>query len=70
MPDISMCWNKECPKKLKCYRFTAIPNEFRQTFADFKPDEEGVCDHFWDNQGRAINPEYKDLSHENESRRD
>ena len=25
MPDITMCINKECPLRMKCYRFTAVP---------------------------------------------
>ena len=45
MPDISMCMNKECPKKNKCYRYMAVPNPFRQSYADF--GKELPCDHYW-----------------------
>ena len=35
MADITMSQDKECPRKDKCYRFTARVNEFRQSyFAD------------------------------------
>jgi Lar family restriction alleviation protein len=34
--DITMCYGKNCKKKEKCYRFTAIPDQM-QSFADFNP---------------------------------
>ena len=43
---MSMCKNKDCKLKEDCYRFRAIPNQYRQSYANFKPDEEGECDHF------------------------
>lgn len=49
MPDISMCRNEECPLKEKCYRYTAEPSPFRQAYAEFKVNEEGGCDYYWDN---------------------
>jgi len=51
MPDISMCSSNTCPLKDSCYRFTATPSPFRQSYADFKYDEQtGKCDHYWNNQ--------------------
>ncbi len=47
MPDISKCVNG-CEKQDKCYRWYSKPNEFRQTYADFKPDENGECEYFWE----------------------
>lgn len=44
MPDISMCSNKNCPLKDKCYRFTAKPNE-RQAYSDFPGGED--CEYYW-----------------------
>jgi len=52
MADISMCSNKQCPLKLKCYRFTAPANPHWQTYADFEYDEEKGCEYFWDNKDR------------------
>ena len=51
MPDISMCGNSKCPKRMKCYRHRAIPSPMLQTY--FLPDEwwletakSGKCEHF------------------------
>tara|TARA_R110000737_G_C14624761_1_gene494607 strand:- start:34167 stop:34343 length:177 start_codon:yes stop_codon:yes gene_type:complete len=50
MPDISMCANQFCPRKEDCYRFTATPSPHRQSYAVFKPDADGDCEHYWDNE--------------------
>lgn len=50
MPDISMCANNNCTLSSKCYRFTATPNPWRQTYAKFAQDENGECNYFWDNK--------------------
>jgi hypothetical protein len=48
MPDISMCWGKECPFKEDCYRYIARPNEYRQSYFTNPPYEEveGRCQFF------------------------
>ena len=51
MPDISMCNNKECVLMFKFYRFTAIPFPLWQSYCYFKPEENGICLNFWDNEG-------------------
>ena len=51
MPDITMCLNSECPAREVCYRYRAIPKDYRQSFCDFKPINLGVacrCYDFWD----------------------
>jgi SET domain-containing protein len=53
-PDISMCDNKKCTLKEQCYRFTAFPNEYRQTYATFKQIN-GDCEHFWNNEHEVDN---------------
>jgi len=53
MPDISMCSNDTCPLREQCYRFTAEPNPYRQSYGTFKPeiDEDKVeCKYFIDNK--------------------
>ena len=45
MPDISMCDNKKCTKRMFCYRYLAKPSE-RQAFATFEQDGDGYCDDF------------------------
>lgn len=50
MPDISMCNNALCPSKECCYRFTAKPNEFCQSYTDFTlEDDEMNCSYFYPN---------------------
>ena len=54
MPDISKCEGRECPLKENCYRFTATPSEFRQSYFEDPPykvfEEDGnevSCDYYW-----------------------
>jgi len=47
MPDISMCANALCPSKNYCYRFTAKPSDFCQSYGGFTLKEgEDKCDYF------------------------
>ena len=50
MPDISMCLNKKCPLRDKCYRYRAIPTPGWQTITDFKYDD--GCEYFEHVDGR------------------
>jgi hypothetical protein len=51
MPDISMCHGDNCSKKEQCYRFTAKPSEFLQSYFSESPIQpDGSCEHFWDNE--------------------
>lgn len=51
MPDITMCEGLECPLKESCYRYTATPNEFRQSyFLEIPLKEDGECEHYWESQ--------------------
>lgn len=49
MPDISMCANKNCPLREKCFRFMATPSG-RQYYGDFVPtikeDGSSECNFF------------------------
>jgi hypothetical protein len=51
MPDISMCNNDKCKRNLECYRFMAVPNQFRQSMAYFNHVD---CHAFMPIQGRSI----------------
>ena len=42
-----MCEGNDCPLKEKCYRFTAIPNEYRQAYFVEPPYIGEDCDMFW-----------------------
>ena len=46
MADITMCDNEKCSKRMTCYRFTAIPCEYRQAYFNPTPKEKG-CDYYW-----------------------
>lgn len=49
MPDISMCKGDGCPIKQDCYRFTARPSEFYQSYFAVVPyDKKTGCDHYWE----------------------
>jgi hypothetical protein len=55
MPDISMCSDNKCSRKEECYRFTSIPHEFRQAYADFKEiEKEKGCEYFISNKNRGL----------------
>lgn len=51
MADITMCTNKTCSKRNNCYRFTATPNDYLQSYFDGKPGSNNDCNYFWDNKG-------------------
>jgi hypothetical protein len=55
MPDISLCLNEDCKLKMKCYRYTATPNEWRQSYTFFKPDSENSCQYFLPQTKTQIN---------------
>ena len=58
MPDITMCCNCNCPKRKKCYRYRAVPDQYWQSYANYQPHiqaklsypaiYETVCDYFWE----------------------
>ena len=37
MPDISMCFGKDCGRREHCYRYMAKPNQV-QTYSDLEHD--------------------------------
>jgi len=49
MADITMCQESSCPRKDKCYRFTARVNEYRQSYFADKMDTEN-CEYFISNK--------------------
>jgi hypothetical protein len=52
MPDITTCWGENCPIKETCYRFTATPSKWMQSyFVDAPIKEDNTCEYFmkiWD----------------------
>jgi len=54
MADITMCMNKKCPIRNKCYRAMAIPSSY-QSMAGFEykiVKGKVECDHFWPIENR------------------
>lgn len=47
MPDIAMCKGDNCPLKRTCYRFTAKPSEYLQSYFLNVPydEKEGTCNY-------------------------
>jgi len=45
MPDITLCINKECFMREKCYRFKAKPSLW-QSFTHFVPAGKDDCIHY------------------------
>lgn len=58
MADISMCMGLGCEKKSTCYRYTATPNEYRQSYFMNVPvkvaDGKQVCEHYWNDKGYLL----------------
>ena len=59
MPDIAMCTgvrngNQSCPRCGSCYRYTAKPTSFRQSYFATPPfKDDGECDYYWPNDTAA-----------------
>lgn len=49
MTDISKCLNG-CDKQSSCYRWTAPSDGVYQAYTDFKPDDSGICENYWDRE--------------------
>jgi len=46
MPDITMCKGTDCKLRDECYRYTAIPSEYRQSWFIEVPFKNNECDEF------------------------
>ncbi len=54
--DITMCDGQGCDLKTTCYRYTATPNEYMQSYFTETPIKNGECEHYWqDAKERAKN---------------
>ena len=50
MADITMCKGEGCEAKHTCYRFTALPYEYKQSYFDESPIKNNGCDMYWNNK--------------------
>ncbi len=48
MPDITMCFGKDCPLKESCYRFKAMANVYGQAYFGKTPYKNSKCDYYWE----------------------
>ena len=54
--DITMCEGKNCDLSITCYRYTATPSEYIQSYFTETPIENGECEYYWqDAKERAKN---------------
>lgn len=51
MADITMCTGVDCPLKKDCYRYTAIKDEYYQSFLIEVPYDvtKQSCPYYWEN---------------------
>ena len=49
MSDIAKCIGKDCKVKESCYRFTAPPSEYWQSYIMPKV-KDGKCEMYWKNE--------------------
>lgn len=55
MPDITCCPGNECPKKGTCYRFTAEPSKYLQSYFITPPyKQDGTCEYYWQDKKMEI----------------
>ena len=66
MPDISMCNGQDCPIKEYCYRYTAEPSEFWQTWGMFEFNKETGCNYFMANEKDIVGQEIIELINKNQ----
>lgn len=56
-----MCTGHDCPLKEKCYRYTAEPCEFRQSYFMSPPYKDGKCDHYWGETQESVYNQLKSI---------
>jgi len=61
MPDITMCPGTNCPQREKCYRFTARPSEYMQSYFMEAPIKDGKCDMYWGENAESIWNQLKEI---------
>jgi hypothetical protein len=60
-PDITMCMGTNCPYKESCYRFTAKPSEYWQSYFSVPPIKDDKCDMYWGDLSEAIWGQLQDI---------
>jgi len=60
MPDITMCSGANCPLKDECYRYTAEPSKFKQSYFMNPPIKDGKCEYQMEVYTKATKQVVKD----------
>ena len=50
MPDITMCKGKGCEAKHTCYRYTATPSDYLQSYFLVSPIKNNGCEYYINNK--------------------
>ena len=61
MPDITMCLGTKCPYKESCYRFTAKPSEYMQSYFMKPPIKDGKCEMYWGDNAQSVWSQLKEI---------
>ncbi len=56
-----MCQGTNCPYKESCYRFTAKPSEYMQSYFIKPPFKDGKCEMYWGDLSESIWGQLKDI---------
>ena len=56
-----MCPGTDCPQKEKCYRYTAKPCEYWQSYFIDSPIKDGKCEMYWGENAESIWNQLKDI---------
>ncbi len=62
MPDITMCPGTDCPYKESCYRYTAKPSEYYQSYFMKPPFKDDECEMYWGDNAEMIFKQLKDIT--------
>lgn len=64
MPDILLCEGTKCPRAKACYRFTATPSKYAQSYFTEPPftniKRKFNCDYYWPNELGKKDKHYKE----------
>lgn len=70
MPDISMCYNINCKKRFTCYRYTARPDKYWQSYACFNKENQEKCHYYHKIKFKILKDIIYDIDEQNKRRFD
>jgi hypothetical protein len=62
MPDITMCPGTNCPQKENCYRYTAKPCEYWQSYFVEPPFKDNKCEMYWGKNAESVWNQLKQIT--------